>query len=123
MFKIENKTIHITRGDIACIEVKALNEDGTNYAFQVGDILRFKVFQKKDCGCVELQKDVEITETTTAAEIHLTSENTKIGGIISKPVVYWFEVELNPDTNPQTIIGYDEDGAKEFWLFPEGSDE
>ena len=26
------------------------------------------------------------------------------------------------DTQPQTIIGYDEDGAKVFRLFPEGAD-
>jgi hypothetical protein len=31
-------------------------------------------------------------------------------------------VELNPFTNPQTIIGYNDDGAKIMRLFPEGKD-
>jgi hypothetical protein len=31
-------------------------------------------------------------------------------------------VEVNPEIQPTTIIGYDEDGAKIFKLFPEGGD-
>jgi hypothetical protein len=46
----------------------------------------------------------------------------KIGDVISKHKDYWYEVVLNDDTLPQTIIGYDEDGAKLFRLFPEGDD-
>lgn len=122
MFKIENKQIHLTRGDIACIEVKALNEDGSDYTFKVGDIVRFKVFKKNDCGCVEIQKDVPVEIAAASVDIHLTSEETKIGELINKPVEYWYEVELNPETNPQTIIGYDEDGGKIFKLYPEGND-
>lgn len=122
MFKIENKEIHLTRGDIACIEVKALNEDGSDYTFQVGDVVRLNVFKKKDCGCIELQKDVTVETTGTSVDVHLTSEDTKIGGIINKPATYWYEVVLNPDTNPQTIIGYDTEGEKSFTLYPEGND-
>jgi hypothetical protein len=50
----------------------------------------------------------------------LSKEDTKIGKKVNKPVDYWYEVELNPDTYPQTIVGYDEDGAKIFKLYPEG---
>ena len=123
MFKIENKVIHLTRGDIANIEVKALNEDGTEYTFVNGDVIRLKVFKKKDFNNIELQKEVMIENPTTSANINLTKDDTKIGGIINKPVEYWYEVELNPETNPQTIIGYDEEGEKIFKLYPEGNDE
>ena len=61
-------------------------------------------------------------QTKQRVEIYLTEEDTKIGEVISKPKDYWYEVELNPDEEPQTIIGYDEDGAKIFKLFPEGDD-
>ena len=122
MLKIVNKQIHITRGDIACIEVSAKNDDGTDYTFQIGDVVRFKVFKKKDCNCVELQKDVTVDKVGTAIQIHLTSEDTKIDGIVNKPVEYWYEVELNPETAPQTIIGFDMEGEKIFKLYPEGSD-
>lgn len=122
MFKIENKQIHLTRGDIANIGVGIKNEDGTDYEFKNGDTVRFTVFKKKDCNCVVLNKDVEVSAAATEVEIKLTEEDTKIEGIISKPVDYWYEVVLNPETEPQTIIGYDPDGAKVLTLYPEASD-
>jgi hypothetical protein len=123
MFKIENKQIHITRGDIANIGITVQNEDGTDYEFKKGDIVRFSVFRKRGCNYVELRKDTVVEAAGTEVEINLTEADTKIGEIISKPVEYWYEVELNPDTNPQTVIGYDTDGAKTFTLYPEASDE
>lgn len=123
MFRINTTTkqIELTRGDVASIGVTA-REGDSDYVFLVGDIVRLKVFKNKDCGCVELQKDVEVKVQCTNVSIDLTREDTKIGELISKPVDYWYEVELNPDTNPQTIIGYDENGAKIFTLYPEGGD-
>ena len=123
MFKINSdKSIYVTRGDIAPIVINA-TKDGEPYVFKVGDVVRFKVYKNKDCGCVELQKDVEVKEEVTEVDVLLDGRDTKIGEIINKPKDYWYEVELNPETNPQTIIGYDDvDGAKIFRLFPEGSD-
>jgi hypothetical protein len=115
----EDMTIHITRGDAAAFSVGA-SAGETAYTFQRGDVVRFKVFAKKDCTNVVLQKDVVVTEAAELVEVVLDGGDTKIGEVISKPVDYWYEVELNPDTHPQTIIGYDEDGAKVFKLFPEG---
>lgn len=124
MFKIEGSTIKATRGDIGAITVTVKNDDNTDYTFQAGDIIRFKVFKNKDCGCIVLQKDTVVEAETTEVNISLTKEDTKIGELISKPVTYWYEVELNPETNPQTIIGFDDiDGAKLFMLYPEGGDE
>lgn len=123
MFKIDSdKTIHITRGDIGAISLGATNADGTAFIFQEGDTVRFKVFKSKDCGCVELEKDVAVENAGTEVLISLQSEDTKIGEVINKPADYWYEVEVNPETAPQTIIGYDEEGAKVFRLYPEGSD-
>lgn len=120
MFVInEDLSIYVTRGDAAVFSVGAMI-DGTAYAFKADDVVRFKVFAKKDCTEVVLQKDVDATEGANAVEITLDKEDTKIGEVISKPVDYWYEVELNPNTHPQTIIGYDENGAKVLTLFPEG---
>lgn len=119
MFVIDGDTIHITRGDAAIISVTA-NAGAGNYEFKPDDVVRFKVFTKKDCEAVVLEKDTKVLESTEAVEISLESADTKIGEIISKPVDYWYEVELNPETKPQTIIGYDENGAKIFKLYPEG---
>jgi hypothetical protein len=116
-------TIHVTRGDVATFTVGATVGEGENkvpYIFRVGDVVRFTVCGKKDYSNVVLQKDFAVTEETEEAEIQLESENTKFGEVISKPTDYWYEVELNPDTKPQTIIGHDDNGAKVFKLYPEG---
>lgn len=117
----DDLSIYATRGDIVFFSVTA-EDDGVPYEFQAGEVVRIKVFGKKDAENVVLQKDFPVTEATKQVEIFLTEEDTKIGEVISKPKDYWYEVELNPLSNPQTIIGYDEDGAKVFKLFPEGAD-
>ncbi|MBE5880385.1 MAG: hypothetical protein E7288_10505 [Lachnospiraceae bacterium] len=122
MFLInEDLSIYVTRGDVVFFTVSA-EENGVNYVFKSGDVVRVKVFEKKSCEKVVLQKDFPVTAETEHVDIILTGQDTKIGNVISKPVDYWYEVELNPFTNPQTIIGYDDDGAKIFKLFPEGRD-
>ncbi len=122
MFYInEDNSIYVTRGDVLFFSVAA-EDNGKPFKFQAGDVVRFKVYGKKDAESVYLQKDFPITATAETVEIYLTEEDTKIGDTISKQKDYWYEVELNPDTNPQTIIGYSEDGAALFRLFPEGED-
>lgn len=121
MIKIdEEKTIHLTRGDSATIVVTAQNDDGSNYEFQKGDTLRLKVMSKKKVEEIVLTKDIIIDSNKESVEIELTSDETRIGDYINKPITYWYEVELNPDNNSTTIIGYDENGPKQFKLYPEG---
>ena len=115
----DDNSIYATRGDIVFFGVTA--EDKVTkepYIFQPGDVLRIKIFGKKEAETVYLQKDFPVNLVTDEVESFLTEEDTRIGEIISKPKDYWYEVELNPDTNPQTIIAYDEDGTKVFRLSP-----
>lgn len=120
MFTIESdKTINVTRGDIAFIEVSA-DANGENYKFQPGDVIKINVFAKKNCKNVVLEETVVVPTETETVEIFLSGEKTKIGESISKPKDYWYEIVLNPTTNPQTIVGYDDEGAKIFRLYPEG---
>ena len=118
----EDNSLYVTRGDIAVLAVTA-EDNGKPYTFTAGDLLRIKVFEKKDCDKVVLQKDFPVTSAAETAEIFLDTNDTKIGKTINKPKDYWYEIELNPLSDPQTIIGYDEDGPKLFRLFPEGKDE
>ena len=122
MFQInDDLSIYVTRGDMVFLKIKAQN-NGKPYTFKAGEVLRVKVFGKKDCETVERQQDFPVYEATQAVDIVLDGAFTKIGEVISKPKDYWYEVELNPFDNPITIIGYDEDGPKLFRLFPEGAD-
>lgn len=124
----EIKELQITRGTYSLIDVTATNEDGSDYVFKSGDIVRIRVYKKRNCNEVVLKKDAEITKETTIAQIILEKEDTLIGEPISKSVEYWYEIELNPDTKPQMIIGYeyDEENDKEipkiFRLLPKGCD-
>lgn len=118
----EDGSIYLTRGDIANIEVNAVTPSGEPYVFKVGDVVRFRVFKRQGCNCVEIQKDFVVEEESESVKLYLNKNDTKIGELINKPVNYWYEVELNPETEPQTIIGYDESGEKIFKLFPEGGD-
>jgi hypothetical protein len=123
MFVInDDLSIYLTRGDAAVFNVSATIGE-TQYTFKVDDVVRFKVFEKKNCEEVVLKKDIKVTAETELVEIALDSDETKFGDVISKPMEYWYEVELNPDTYAQTIIGYDEEtGAKILRLLPEGGD-
>ncbi len=119
----EDNSIYVTRGDVVFFSVTADDEiTKEKYIFQAGDVVRIKIYGRKEAENVVLQKDFPVYETGEYVEIFLSEEDTKIGEVISKPKDYWYEVELNPFTNPQTIIGHDEDGAKVFKLFPEGAD-
>lgn len=122
MFTInDDLSIYATRGDTVFFTVTA-EENGVPYYFEAGDVLRMKIYGKKNAQDVVLEKNFPVTAKTDRFTILLTEEDTKIDEVISKPRDYWYEIELNPFTNPQTIIGYDEDGAKVFKLFPEGKD-
>lgn len=120
MFKIDSeKNIEINRGDRGTIKIK--RKSGS---FSVGDKIKFSIVKKKDYKDLVFQKEYSVLEASDTFYITLTEEDTKIGNIISKPVTYWYEMEYNGN---QTPIGYDDEGAKEFILYPEagteGSDE
>ncbi len=121
MFKIEDNVIHITRGDAGVIKASIDDDKGNKYVFQIGDTLRFKVFKKRRHDDVVLEKVIKITEEgLESIDIELSKDDTKIGSLINKPTEFWYELELNPNTSPQTVIGYDEDGPKQLFLYPEG---
>lgn len=130
MFRIDENTkqIQLTRGDVAPITIFAKNKDNTDYEFKKGDIVRFKIYERSNCNNVVLQKDIEVKVASTKVDMKLTKEETKIGDLINEDVDYWYEVKLNPETNPKTIIGYEMfPGTNKAWekifkLLPEGSD-
>lgn len=121
MYKVIDGTILVTRGDVVSLGVSAEDSKGNPYTFKAGDVLRFKVFEKKDTSSVVLQKDFSVDVEKQSVDIFLSGADTKLGSAINKPKEYWYEIELNPDTFPQTIVGYTEDGPAVLRLFPEGA--
>ena len=119
MQKVTNTTIEVNRGDELNLNLSLKLDSGEDYTFEEGDKVVFSLYEKgKMSDNAILIKEVDATPDTTNLEISLTSNETKIGEMINKPVEYWYEIELN---DRYTVIGYDDKGAKRFILYPEGS--
>ena len=119
MQKVTNTTIEVNRGDELNLNLSLKLDSGEDYTFEEGDKIVFSLYEKgKMSDNAILIKEVDATPDTTNIEISLTSNETKIGEMINKPVEYWYEIELN---DRYTVIGYDDKGAKKFILYPEGS--
>lgn len=69
---------------------------------------------------LKLRKNVTVQEESENIDIDLTSNDTRLDDIINKTKDYWYEVELNPEGQTQTILGHDKEGPKIFRLYPEG---
>lgn len=119
MLKIENKEIHINRGDKLLIEFSIDNEN-EKYIFQKDDKIKFSIYRKKEMDKPPvLQKEFTPAVGTTSVDIEVSSQEMKLDDIKNKAMEYWYEIELNGN---DTIIGYDDEGAKKLFLYPEGAD-
>lgn len=117
--KIVDKEIRINRGDRLLIEF-SIDNGYDKYTFKDGDKIKFSIYKKKELDKPPvLQKVLEPTVGSNSVDIDVSGEDMKIGEMASKPIEYWYEIELNGDS---TIIGYDNDGAKKLILYPEGAD-
>ena len=114
MIKIDSdKTIHISRGDAVTINVTA--NSGT-YEFKQGDEVKLRVYEKNGYDKEPvLEKEIKVTETTNSVLIVLTEEDMSFASDISKKQTYWYDISLN---EVNTIIGFDEDGAKKMVIYP-----
>ena len=92
------------------------------YEFQVGDKVKFNIYDKKGYDKETLvSKEVEVETAGEQVDILLTEGDTTFGDIANKPITYWYDITLNEDL---TIICYNEDGAMEFIQYPaKGEDE
>ena len=117
--KIIDKEIHINRGDRLLIDFSIENGED-KYIFKDGDKIKFSIYEKKGMDKPPvLQKEFIPTVGSTILDIDIPGSEMKIGEMANKPIEYWYEIELNDD---ETIIGYDENGAKKLILYPEGAD-
>lgn len=126
--KVVDKKIMINRGSSGILSVSAKNEVSTDgnvevikHTFKVDDVVRLNVMERGKCDSVVIQKDVKVESERESVDIEITKTDTRFGEVIHSPVTYWYEIELNPDDeDADTILGYDDKGAKIFILYPEG---
>ena len=124
MLKInqDDMSISLTRGDSVAFDVQAKQGDSV-YEYAESDIIHFRVSEAKDVGEELLAlsfRPIKGEDGKYSVQVQLDAEDTRnLGKAASKPVEYWYEVALENSAGEQTIIGYDEDGAKIFRLYPE----
>ena len=117
---IDGNHIKINRGNVLPLKLVIPISHTENYVFQVGDEVMFGIYKSRGMSdSALLLKTYTIEEETEEFEFTISAEEMKIGELINKPTDYWYEIELNGE---QTILGYDEDGAKIITLYPEGSE-
>ena len=131
MVAIEDKTIHLTRGDDTTGEYNKLafyfpvfnaeTEEEEKYKFQLDDEITFVVFDKKGYTKKEVftkkytLKELGYTEPTEVVEIPLTSAETSVFELTNKAKTYWYDLVLNGKT---TMLGYDDESAKRLIIYP-----
>lgn len=114
MLRIENKNMYLNRGDAIALTINC------NETFSANDVIKFTICKKGDYSSIIYQKEFTVIEESSAVTIELTSEETRLGNPLKNaPMTYWYEIELNGNT---TLIGFDENGAKEFVLYPEATE-
>ena len=116
----DNTTIKMTRGQSGFITFSALTPEGDLYTFKRDDIIRLNITKEGRENMIVMSIDTRIEDDTNEASIFIASSNSTIGPVINKPVNYWYDIELNPDTSlAQMLLGYDDNGPKIFRLYPE----
>ena len=104
MLKIdsENMTIAMTRGDTAKIMFSAVDEEGTPYEPEAGDMLKFSVAKK--VGATPIFEIPSVMESDAEAFWEITIEPDNTNGM--KFGDYAFDVQLTHDGGQvDTIIG------------------
>ena len=90
------------------------------YKFQKGDKVTFSIYNKNGYDREPLMKiDIEVLTEADSVDIPLMEENTTFGNPVNKETIFWYDISLNDN---QTVVGYNEDGAKEFILYPAKGD-
>lgn len=119
----KEKKINITYGDVGAFLVEAEDENGENYVFKIGDVVRLKVYRPYKPSEVMIQKDVVVTEEgNTQVNISLDKEDTEFEKLLKIQKDFWYEIILNHHDNPNTIIGFDKEGPKIFTIYPKGGE-
>ena len=91
------------------------------YQFQVGDVVKFNIYDRKGYDKEPvMSKLFEVNTATYELALSLNEEDTTFGEIPNKPTTYWYDITLNDDL---TIVCYNEDGAREFIMYPAKGDE
>lgn len=91
------------------------------YQFQVGDIVKMNIYERNGYGKIPIMtKTATVVTAGNSVDISLTEKDTTFSDSVNKPTTYWYDITLNEDI---TVVCYNEDGPKEFIIYPAKGDE
>lgn len=116
MFKFTNNTFHVTRGDKGSITI----------AYSDGSVLpactlMFRVYEQNGLDSdpiINIEQNLSGDTDSYVLDID-GSQTIKFENPSKDKDEYWYELKLGPDN---TVLGYDETGAKLFYVYPTGKD-
>lgn len=117
MFKIQNKTIHISRTESGILKVKRTNGSIS----EIGDANSLRIYEvdSLDEGyLVDIPGEYNSTDDTIDFNLGLFTVSYEDIELSNEPIEYWYELRIND----KIIIGYDESKAKTLILYPAGKD-
>lgn len=114
MLKIEDKEIHINRGEDCIIELE--RENGL---FKVGDKIKLSIVDKNDYNDVFFQQEYEVDEESKLAKIYILKEYTRFAEIKRRPLNCRYEIELN---NSIVLVGANDDDDNKITIYPEAGE-
>ena len=115
-----NKNIGITRGDNASFNLKVKQADNTYYQFKTSDRVYFTVKKNYADSTPIIRKTITFSEETDTCTISLVASDTNFGSLIGGERKYVYDISIN---EIETVVGYDQDGAKYFIIYPEVSND
>lgn len=121
MITIDNeKNIGITRGDIGSFNLKVMQSNGSYYQFKTSDKVYFTVKKSYGDSSYIIRKIITFNRTTDTCVINLVASDTNFGSLIGSPRKYVYDISIN---EIETVVGYDDAGAKQFIIYPEASND
>lgn len=117
MIKIDEENyIHITRGDCSKNGFNEIPISLDGYTFKSGDKIIFSAIKKKGFTKEEVFiKEFIVEQECDVFNLTFSKEDTLKFSLKNKKQIYWYTVVLNDEI---TILGFDEDGAKKLYVYP-----
>ena len=118
-YDLSRKKLYDSDYEESSVSLDTLTEE--YYQFEIGDIIKLNIYERNGYDKEPLKtKIIEVEESSDEVLIPMTEEDTTFGEIPNKPVTYWYDITLNDDL---TIVCYNEEGAREFIMYPAKGDE
>ncbi len=118
MFKLQNKTIHISRTESGILKVKRKNGSINDLQNAVNVLRVYETNGLDEIFLIEIPGTYNSTDDTIDFNLGMFTNSKKIE-LSNEPIEYWYELRIND----KIILGYDESKAKLLIIYPAGKEE